>query len=42
MSRTLQTSLMMEIGSHDLFSDKSFGDLNIHLARIELSLHSKH
>jgi len=41
-SRSLRTSLMMEIGSHNLFSDTSFGSPNIHLVRIELSLHSKH
>jgi hypothetical protein len=42
ISRSLQTSLMMEIGSHNLCSDTSFGGPNIHLVRIELSLCSKH
>ena len=41
-SRSLRTSLMMEISSHNLFSDTSFGGPKIHLVRIKLSLHSKH
>jgi hypothetical protein len=41
-SRSLRTSLIMEIGWHKLFSDMSFGGTNIHFVRIELCLHSKH
>jgi len=39
---TVWTSHLMEISSHDLFSDTSFGGPNIHVVRINLSLHSKH
>jgi len=42
MSCSLRTSLMMAIGSHTLFSERSFGAPNVHLVRIELCLHSKH
>jgi len=41
-SRSLRTSLMMEIGSCNLFSDMSCHGPNIHLVRIGFSLHSKH
>jgi hypothetical protein len=42
MCRSLQTSLMMEIVSHNLCLDTNFGGPNVHLVRIELSLCSKH
>ena len=32
-SRSLRTSLMMEIGSHNLFSDMSFSDPNIQVSQ---------
>jgi len=41
-SRSLWTFVMMDIGSHNPFSDTSFGGPNLHLVRIELNLHSKH
>jgi len=39
---TLRTPLVMEIGSHELISETSFGSPNIHLVKIELCLHSNH
>jgi len=39
---SLWTILLMEIGSHNLFSDASFGRVNIHSVRIQWSLYSKY
>jgi len=36
----LRTSLLMNMCSHNLFSDMSFAGLNIHLVTIQLCLHS--
>jgi len=42
ISGSLQLSLMIEMIRHIRFSDTCFGGPNIHLVRIELSLHSRH
>jgi len=39
---SLWTSFVMKIGPHTLFSDTNFGSPNIHLVKIESSLHSMH
>jgi len=41
-SLSLRTSLLMEISSHNLFSDTRFGGPNIQLVRIKLNLHWMH